>query len=355
MSWLPLSWVVLALKFCADHKVRAQREQVTSALPKLEAFPIATKEGGPVEIRLGNFSFVLSCHLKVFQGTLSDMKSSLNVTFRAMRAKQWIKNVLVFVAPFAAGVGISQELVNSGLAFLAFSMASSIGYIVNDINDIELDRNHPEKKRRPFASGEVSTRSGYLLVLSLGLLLPLTLVSLPATFNLILALYLINTFTYSKLLKNIPVLEMFSVAIGFVLRLVGGALVLNLAISEWFLIVGGFGALFVVTSKRIGERRYAENREVRKVVEAYTANFLSSCAAISVAISLTAYCFWAFSQELNPFWHQMSVIPFVMTLFRFLWLSERESIEAPEDVILGDWPLAVLLLSTMFSLIIAIY
>lgn len=283
------------------------------------------------------------------------MRNYAKITFRALRIKQWVKNLLVFVAPFAAGVGFTENLIAAVIAFLAFSLASSIGYIVNDINDVELDRTHPEKRNRPFASGDLSIRSGYFLLILLALLLPITLVNLPHMFKIILALYLLNTYTYTKVLKNIPVVELFSVAIGFVLRLIAGGVVLNLAISEWFLIVGGFGALFVVTSKRLGERKHSGRREVRKVVVEYTINFLNLCAAVSVSICLTAYCFWAFSQKADLFWHQISVIPFVMTLFRFLWLSEGESIEAPEDVILGDWPLVVLLLCTMLSLTIAIY
>ena len=283
------------------------------------------------------------------------MDTILKSSISALRPKQWVKNLLLFVAPFAAGTQINSDFLLLLLGVLAFSIASSIGYIINDINDIEIDRIHPKKSSRPIASGTLEIKSGYLLIISLLLVLPFAVLNLPNAFKLVLLIYMLNTLIYTKFLKRIAVVELFSVAFGFVLRLIAGALVMGLEISEWFLIVGGFGALFIVSSKRLAELRQIDTREVRKVVREYSAEFLTSSTSISIAVSLTAYCLWAFNQTLDPFWYQISVIPFVMGFFRYQWLSERLIVETPEDAILSDKPLISLFLSLVLVLGIGIY
>ncbi len=283
------------------------------------------------------------------------MKKSIHASVFALRPKQWVKNLLLFVAPFAAGGIATQEIFFSIVGFLAFSIASSVGYILNDLRDIENDQKHPKKKSRPFASGILTVRAGFLIVGVLVLILLPLLFHLPRPFTVVVIIYTLNTLLYTRFLKYVPVLEMFAVAFGFVLRLIAGGLVVNLAISEWFLLVGGFGALFVVAEKRLAEKKQADSREVRQVVKDYTPEFLYSSTAISVAICVTSYCFWAFRQSINPFWFQLSVIPFVMALFQYRWLSERDGIEAPEDAILRDFPLLILALLCVISLSIGIY
>jgi decaprenyl-phosphate phosphoribosyltransferase len=283
------------------------------------------------------------------------MKSTLRASVLSLRPKQWVKNLLLFVAPFAAGGTTTREVFFSIIGFWAFSMASSIGYILNDLNDIENDRNHPKKKSRPFASGILSVQLGFLIVGILLLVLLAFLSQLPHLFTLVVIVYILNTLIYTRFLKHLPVLEMFAVAFGFVLRLIAGAVVVDLAISEWFLLVGGFGALFVVAEKRLAEKKQAGSRDVRQVVKVYTPEFLYSSTAISVAVCVTSYCFWAFRQSINPFWFQMSVIPFVMALFQYRWMSERDGIEAPEDAILRDVPLLILAFLCVITLTLGIY
>ena len=273
----------------------------------------------------------------------------------ALRPKQWVKNLLLFVAPFAAGGITTREVTYSIIGFLAFSMASSVGYILNDLSDIENDRKHPKKKSRPFASGILNLRAGLLIVGVLVLILLALLPHLPHLFTAVVIIYIFNTLIYTRFLKHLPVLEMFAVAFGFVLRLIAGGVAINLAISEWFLLVGGFGALFVVAEKRLAEKKQNDARDVRQVVKVYTNQFLYSSTAISVTVCVTSYCFWAFRQSINPFWFQMSVIPFVMALFQFRWISERDGVEAPEDAILEDVPLLVLVTLCVISLTLGIY
>ncbi len=267
------------------------------------------------------------------------MKSRIILGWWALRPKQWTKNVLVLVAPFAAGVNTFSQLRISVFAFVAFSAASSIGYLVNDLNDIEIDRGHPKKGKRPFASGALSPRFGYLMIGLLLVFLVLLLLAFTPKFALVVYLYLFNSVLYTKFFKSYPVLEMFLVAVGFVLRLIAGALALNLALSEWFLIVGGFGALYIVSIKRLAELKQENLREVRKVINSYSSDFLNFVAYSSSSVTLTSYCLWAFDQVSKPFWYQISVLPFMIALFRFGWISDRKSIEVPEDTILHDRPM----------------
>ncbi len=283
------------------------------------------------------------------------MYSNILIYSRSLRPKQWAKNLLLFFAPFAAGIHSLPDLLNLGLGFIAFSIASSIGYLFNDLNDLDIDRKHPKKSLRPLASGSISPKNVIWLSVILLLILTGLLSLLLWTFAFVVVLYLINTYLYTAILKKIPVVEMFSVAFGFILRLIAGALLLELKISSWFLIVGGFGAVFVVTAKRLAEFRQAKHQTMRKVVEEYTDEFLYSSLSISASVCLTGYCIWALTQEQNAFWYQLSVAPFVMSVFRYRWMSERSIVEAPEDAILGDRTLLLLSICLVSFLTIAVY
>ena len=274
--------------------------------------------------------------------------------FKALRPKQWTKNLLLFVAPFAAD-DWGENFLHSALGFLSFCLAASVGYILNDINDLEHDKRHPKKRFRPFASGALSVRSGASLSIFCLIILGFLLLNLPSKFNFILIFYMLNTFLYTKFIKNIPVIELFSVTFGFILRLVAGGLVIEVPISKWFLIVGGFGALFLVSSKRLAERRLYNSDNTRKVIDKYSLEFLHSSTSISGAVAVIGYCLWAFGQPIQRFWFELSVIPLVMGLFRYNWMAQGEVVEAPEDAIWGDATLRVLGAGLLLTLTVAIY
>jgi decaprenyl-phosphate phosphoribosyltransferase len=283
------------------------------------------------------------------------VKVIFNLAFIALRPKQWTKNLLIFVAPFAAGVAKPELLFNALIGFVAFSIASSIGYVINDLGDLDVDRKHPKKKFRPFASGSLSLAAGITLIFVLFSILSILFTHTPTKFNICVFVYMLNTTLYSKFLKNVPVVDMFMVASGFVMRLIAGALVMNLVISEWFLIVGGFGALFIVSHKRLAELKNGQIDDVRLVISSYNAEFLNSISSICVSVSLTAYSIWAFSQESNSFWYQVSIIPFAMSFFRYKWMSDRFDLESPEDAILEDKVMMMMATFSLFTLTIAIY
>ena len=171
-----------------------------------------------------------------------------------MRPRQWLKNVLVFAAPLAAGSLFEPDvLVPSLVAFVAFCLMSSATYLVNDVRDVESDRAHPTKRARPIAAGQLSPASALvaaavLAVAALGLALWVNV----GLFGVLLA-YALFTLSYSLFLKHEPVIELALLSMGFLLRAIAGGVAAELPISRWFLIVAGFGSLFMAAGKRFSE------------------------------------------------------------------------------------------------------
>lgn len=267
----------------------------------------------------------------------------------AMRPKQWLKNLLVFAAPLAAGVILETDvLIPTLLAFVAFCLASSATYLINDVRDIESDRAHPTKRYRPIAADRLSERtaiiaSAVLVLASLALAWFVNLALLG-----VVGAYLVFTLAYSLWLKHEPVIELALLAMGFLLRAVAGGAAADLEISQWFLIVAAFGSLFMATGKRFSElQRHERDGDApsRRSLDGYTLGFLRFVLATSAAVTITAYCLWAFEVAEAPStlpWAQWSVLPFVLAILRYGATIERGRAEAPEDAALQDRVLLVL-------------
>lgn len=268
---------------------------------------------------------------------------------RTARPKQWTKNVLVFAAPLAAGVLDQWEHVAQTLvAFVAFCLAASGTYFFNDALDAQADRLHPTKQFRPIAAGHISERLAKvvaLVLVALGIL-----VALPVQHGELAAVvagYVVLTLSYSAWLKHEPVIDLGVVAAGFVIRAIAGGVATGVEISEWFLIVAGGASLFMVTGKR-----YAEQIEMgdasgahRATLTAYTRGYLSYVRAVASAVTITAYCLWAFDSAAttgNQTWFEISVVPFVLAILRYAHVIEQGRGGAPEDVVLEDRVLQLL-------------
>ncbi len=262
---------------------------------------------------------------------------------RALRPKQWAKNVLVFAAPVAAGsINEWPVLRDSLLAFVAFCLAASGTYLLNDARDVESDRLHPVKRNRPIASGVVSIPLAYgagavLIASSLAIGF-----ATARNLGITLLAYLVTTTAYSFWLKRQPVLDIVTVAAGFVLRAIAGAAATDLPISEWFFIVTSFGALLVVIGKREGEMHALGDRAstVRATLGAYTPDFLRYLRAVATGVVLVAYCLWAFeSGSTSPdgsTWFKLSIVPFAIAIFQYGLILERGGGENPEEVLTSD-------------------
>ena len=223
---------------------------------------------------------------------------------RAMRPRQWSKNILVFAAPAAASVlGHWSVFWRVVLAFLLFCAAASGHYLINDVLDAEQDRHHPVKRMRPVASGElpasVAVVAGVALI---AVSIAGAAVLGPWGFVVVVAAYLALTAAYSLWLKRQPVMELAVVALGFVLRAVAGGLVAHVYLSNWFLVFTSFAALFVVTGKRYAEHaRLGETRGIhRSVLDEYTESFLRSTLTICASVTVATYCLWAFDRTRPP-------------------------------------------------------
>lgn len=263
---------------------------------------------------------------------------------RTARPKQWAKNVLVLAAPGAAGVLTDAHVVrNTALAFVSLCLAASGTYFLNDAADHESDREHPKKRNRPVASGQLLVGTAVaagLVLLVAGLALALLT---DGDLALVVGLYVTLTVAYSYVLKHQPILDLAAVAAGFVLRAIAGGVATDIPISEWFLIVASFGSLFIVAGKRHGEHLDLEDEEARAghraTLAMYSLSFLRYVRSTSSAVAITAYCLWAFERGADapsPIWYQLSIIPFVLAILSYALRLERGDGSAPEDIILHD-------------------
>ena len=252
-------------------------------------------------------------------------------------------------APGAAGVlNQSDAALRTAGAFVAFCLAATGTYFLNDAADVEADRRHPTKRFRPIAAGEIPLGLGRVVgVLSIGAAVALALAiewRLAATVGAYVAL----TTVYSLWLKHIAVVDVVGVAAGFVLRAIGGATAVDVPISNWFFIVASFGSLFMVVGKRRAEAAELGDDAalMRATLGTYSERYLVQLQTLCSAVVLVGYCLWAFekadlSGATEP-WFQLSIVPFGVALLRYSLLVESGHGGAPEDVVFGDRTLQVL-------------
>src|SRR5215212_1170553 len=261
---------------------------------------------------------------------------------RSVRPKQWTKNLLVF-----ACLIFTYNLLNPGmlsrvvLAFVAFCALSSAGYLWNDLRDAPADRLHPTKRRRPIASGQVppALAAGLALVLGtagLGLAF-----RLGTAFLLVASLYMALTVSYSIWLKHLVLIAVFGSSAGFVLRAVGGAVVIGVPVSPWLYVCTVLVSLFLGLGKRRNELELLESGAAghRKNLEEYSLELVDQLILIVASVTIMAYSLYTFSAENLPRDHAMMLtIPLVLYgLFRYLYLVRvRHQGGAPEDLLMTD-------------------
>ncbi|MDF3051551.1 MAG: UbiA prenyltransferase [Pseudonocardia sp.] len=280
---------------------------------------------------------------------------------KTMRPRQWVKNVLVFAAPFVGGDLLAPGIVADLLiAFAAFSLAASGIYLVNDANDVAADRAHPTKRFRPIAAGVVPPRLA--IAVAVVLLLAAAGLALLASPQLVIVLvvYIAVQLSYCFWLKHQPVLDICIVASGFLLRAIAGGAATGIPLSQWFLLVAGFGSLFMVAGKRYAEMMLAERTgaRIRKALESYTPSYLRFVWALSATVLITTYCLWAFDigvEQHNTVWSVISIVPFVVAVLRYAVDVDSGNGGEPEEIALGDRVLQVLALVWVGMLTLAVY
>jgi decaprenyl-phosphate phosphoribosyltransferase len=255
---------------------------------------------------------------------------------RAVRIRQWAKNVLVFAAPAAAGaLGRPGVLERVSLSFVVFCLLASGAYLINDARDASEDRHHPVKRHRPIAAGVISadhaTAAGAIAV-ALGIWL-----ALAVSDGLCLAAcaYAALNVAYTTWLRRIAVADIGAIAAAFVLRALGGGIAAQVPISRWFILVVSFSALFVAAGKRYADVLDPRARRSRRVLEQYTPEFLRLVIGVACAGALCAYSVWAFAAGVSLS-RQLTIIPFTLALLRYGLLVTAGRGGAPETVIFGD-------------------
>lgn len=273
---------------------------------------------------------------------------------RLARPRQWIKNLLVFVAPGAAGVLLHGTVLwHAAAAFGIFCVAASGTYCLNDALDAEADRKHPKKRTRPVAAGAVPATLAVVIGVAL-LAASIGLAALVAGWHLsvVMGAYVAVQLAYSTGLKHEPILDLACVSAGFILRAVAGGVATAVPLSNWFLIVVSFGSLLVVTGKRSGEKQLladgeADQAAIRQTLGLYTASFLRTVRTLSAAVTVSAYCLWAFERATqvhpghDPIWFQLTIVPFVIALLHVLRLLDSGAGAAPEELALKDHRLQI--------------
>jgi len=268
---------------------------------------------------------------------------TVRAILRAMRPKQWAKNVLVVAAPFAAGrLFEAGVLLDIAIGFVSFCLAASAVYLLNDVRDSERDRLHPTKSRRPIASGEVAPRTA--VVVAVVLLVGSLALSIAANPDLtwVLLVYLGLQLAYVYWLKEQAVLDLAVVASGFLLRALAGGAATDIVISDWFLLVAGFGSLFVVAGKRYSELVSAENGVMdvgvtRNTLNEYTAPYLRFVWTVAAAVTVMVYGLWVITVPRGSTgWALLSLVPFTLALLVYARDVDLGKAGEPEETILGD-------------------
>lgn len=259
--------------------------------------------------------------------------------FKLMRPKQWIKNFFVFGALiFSYSFLNLNKVTYSSLAFILFCLISSTVYIMNDILDVEKDRIHPKKRFRPIASGAISIKKAKV---ALCVLLAVGMISafmINRNLFFVLALYFINNILYSFKVKNIVILDVISIAIGFILRVIAGGVVIDVSLSGWILFCTFFISLFLGFEKRRNELIKLEGRanEHRKILDDYSDELLKQFSDITLTCTVISYAMYTFVAYESSYM-MITNIFVVYGLFRYKYLSMKKGEGgSPTETVLTD-------------------
>jgi decaprenyl-phosphate phosphoribosyltransferase len=264
---------------------------------------------------------------------------------KAIRPRQWVKNLLVLAAPLAAlgddryDYDYRDLLIKALIAFVVFCLAASSIYLVNDARDVEADRQHPTKRFRPIAAGVVPQSLAYVLagVLAVASLAISWLVT--PDLALVMAIYIAIQLAYCFGLKHQAVLDICIVSSGFLIRAIAGGVAAGVPLSQWFLLVMAFGSLFMAAGKRYAELQLAERTgaKIRKSLESYTTTYLRFVWTLSATSVVLCYGLFAFERDGGGgSWFAVSMVPFTIAILRYAIDVDSGLAGEPEEIALGD-------------------
>jgi decaprenyl-phosphate phosphoribosyltransferase len=280
-----------------------------------------------------------------------------------LRPKQWVKNLFVFGPLFFAGQFTeAHKLWLLALGMLAFNCIASSIYVLNDYRDIEVDRLHPQKCQRPFASGAIPTSHAVWLIsvcLMLGMLLALMV---QTTFLFFLALYVVLNLGYSFGLKHVPILDLFIISIGFVLRVLAGGVIAHVPVSQWLVVMIFLLSLFLGLAKRRDDLviHEASRRDIRQVIKYYNHDFLNACIIMVSGIIIVAYLMYTLSPPVmerlgssHLYYTSMFVIAGIMRYLQLIYVVNAAG--SPTEVVYKDRIIQLTILLWILSFFVIIY
>ena len=271
-----------------------------------------------------------------------------------MRVEQWYKNLLIMVPAVFSLRLVDVSIYPSLIAgFLSLSLASSAGYVFNDIRDLERDKLHPRKRHRPLPSGQVSRREAELLMLMLVLASLSLAASLGTCFAAFTAALILVACLYSFYLKNVPVVDVTVIAVNYLIRAVAGAVLIEVEASPWLIAGIFFLALFLVLSKRKAELSIVGSAS-REVLRVYSGKWLDQALNMSAAMVMVTYAIYCAEVPLG---HKLvPTIPLMaFFLMRYMLALELGSGEQPHEVILGDRLTLLAAIALILSVLLLVY
>lgn len=277
---------------------------------------------------------------------------------RLLRPKQWIKNLFIFAALIFSNHYIYlQDTIKAILVFIAFSMISSCVYIINDLVDIESDKLHPKKRLRPLACGSIKKYDAIVIFLILGFIGFFLAFYLNIYLACIVGLYFLINILYSFWLKHLVIIDVLTISIGFVLRVVAGAVIINVYISPWILVCAIFLSLFLGFNKRKNEIVLLEGeaKNHRKILDDYSIELLNQILPVVTSCTILSYALYTFTGAKTVY--MMGTIPFVLYgIFRYLYLNGRNAKgESIETIVLSDMPLIINIFLWVIGSILILY
>jgi decaprenyl-phosphate phosphoribosyltransferase len=290
-------------------------------------------------------------------------KNVVSGVIKAMRPRQWVKNVLVLAAPVAAlGSDVRYDYrevaVKVAIAFVAFSLAASAVYLVNDARDVEADRQHPTKRFRPIAAGVLPEWLAYCVAAVLGV--ASVAISFVATPNLavVIGVYIAMQLAYCFGLKHEAVLDICIVTSAYLLRAIAGGVAASIPLSQWFLLVMAFASLFMVAGKRYAELQLSERTgaKIRKSLESYTGTYLRFVWTLSATAMVVCYSLWAFERDgANASWYAVTIVPITIAMLRYAVDVDGGLAGEPEEIALKDRVLQLLFLAWIGTIGVAVF
>lgn len=276
------------------------------------------------------------------------MSSKIKHYFKLLRITSWPKNFFVFVpAIFAKIFFTTNVFFNVLLGFIVFCIASSAIYVINDIADAERDSKHPQKKFRPVASGAVSSKEAKIIAGILFILVIALTTQMGSVFMVLVWIYILVNLLYSSILKEIVIVDIFCIASGFMLRVLSGAYLVSVYISNWLILTTIFLSLFLAVMKRRAE--VASNpvaSEQRSVLKYYSLNFIDQIAAMTGSGVILSYALYSVAdrtvKSFNSEGLVFTTLFVIFGIFRYMFLVyKKDRGENVIEVIISDWPMII--------------